>query len=107
YGQPNLPNDVSFLLIEGQRLAEVVGGWFGAFFWAVGAFSLFGAAMGIIDYTSRLAADVLKSTYLQQSSLSESRIYFRLVWGLVAIGCAILTFGVAQPLVLLVISASV
>jgi hypothetical protein len=107
FGQPDLPNNVLFLQIEGQRLAERVGSWFGAFFWAVGAFSLFGAAMGIIDYTSRLAADVLKTTYLQHSSLSESRIYFGLVWGLVAIGCVILTLDVAQPLVLLVISASV
>ena len=32
---------------------------------------------------------------------------FGLVWGLVAIGCAILMIGLAQPLVLLVISASV
>lgn len=37
-----------------------------------GAFSLFGSAMGIIDYTSRLAADVIKSTYLSRSSVSES-----------------------------------
>jgi hypothetical protein len=107
YGQPGLPNNVSFLLIEGQRLSELVGRWFGVLFWAIGAFSLFGAAMGIIDYTSRLAADVLKSTYLAGAAVSESRIYFFLVWGLVVIGCGILTFGVAQPLVLLVISASV
>ena len=42
--------------------------------------------MGIIDYTSRLAADVLKTTYLRELGLSESRIYFRLVWGMVALG---------------------
>jgi hypothetical protein len=107
FGQPGLPNNVSFLQIEGQRLAERIGGWFGVFFWAVGAFSLFGAAMGIVDYTSRLAADVLKSTYFPAAAVSESRIYFGLVWGLVAIGCTILTFGLAQPIVLLVISASV
>jgi hypothetical protein len=107
YGQPGLPNNVSFLQIEGQRLSALAGNWFGALFWAIGAFSLFGAAMGIIDYTSRLAADVIKSTYLSQSPMTESRIYFGLVWGLVATGCLILTFGVAQPLVLLVISASV
>ena len=63
--------------------------------------------MGIIDYTSRLAADVLRSTYLSGTAVSESRIYFFLVWGLVAIGCSILTIGMTQPLVLLVISASV
>jgi hypothetical protein len=107
FGQPGLPNNVSFLLIEGQRLSVRVGAWFGAMFWAIGAFSLFGAAMGIIDYTSRLAADVLKSTYLSGAAISESRIYFFLVWGLVTIGCSILTVGMTQPLVLLVISASV
>ncbi len=106
-GQPDLPNNVSFLLIEGNRLSALVGRWFGALFWAIGAFSLFGAAVGIIDYTSRLAADVIKSTYLPHSPLSESRIYFALVWGLVAIGCVVLLAGATQPLVLLVVSASV
>jgi hypothetical protein len=104
FGQPGLPNDVSFLRIEGEQLARTVGPWFGALFLAVGAFSLFGTAMGIIDYTSRLAADVLKSTYMPGTS--ESRTYFWLVWGMVALGCTILVAGVSQPLTLLVISAS-
>ena len=107
YGMPDLPNSAMFLRIEGQRLQSVAGAWFGVFFWAVGAFSLFASSMGITDYTSRLAADVLKSTYWRSSTISESRLYFRLVWGLVAIGCAILLAGLDQPLVLLVISASV
>jgi hypothetical protein len=100
-------NSVVFLRSEADQLAASVGAWFGGFFLAVGAFSLFGAAMGIIDYTSRLAADVLKSTYLQRSATTESRIYFALVWGLVAVGCAIVIAGAAQPLPLLIISATV
>jgi hypothetical protein len=107
YGQPGLPNSVAILQIEGQRLQEIVGVWFGKLFWAIGAFSLFGSAMGIIDYTSRLAADVIKSTYLPSSPITESRLYFGLVWGLVALGCLILLSGLSQPLVLLVISATV
>jgi len=107
FGRPGLPNSVAFLQIEGNALKSSVGSWFGTLFWAIGAFSLFGSAMGIIDYTSRLAADVLKSTYLPNSKVSESRLYFGLVWGLVAIGCAVLLSGRAQPLPLLVISASV
>jgi hypothetical protein len=107
YGQPGLMNSVVFLRSEADQLAASVGAWFGGFFLAVGAFSLFGAAMGIIDYTSRLAADVLKSTYLQRSATTESRIYFALVWGLVAVGCAIVIAGAAQPLPLLIISATV
>ena len=105
YGRPDLPNNVSFLLREGQQLQTLVAPWFGVLFWAVGAFSLFATAMGIIDYTSRLAADIIKTTYLAESPLSESRIYFRLVWGMVALGASIIAGGFDQPLVLLVISA--
>lgn len=106
YGEPNLPNNVSFLQIEAQRLQQDVGRWFGILFLAIGAFSLFGSAMGIIDYTSRLAADILKTTYLPKSLWSESRLYFWLVWGMVGLGCAILQSGISQPITLLVISAS-
>ena len=107
YGVPDLPNSAAFLRIEGQRLQSIVAPWFGVFFWSVGSFSLFASAMGITDYTSRLAADVLKTTYFRSSAISESRLYFRLVWGLVGIGCTVLLVGMNQPLVLLVISASV
>jgi hypothetical protein len=107
FGQPNLPNSVAFLQIEGRTLQSMVGPWFGVLFWAVGAFSLFASSLGIIDYTSRLAADVLKSTYMRESPVSESKLYFALVWALVVIGCGILLSGRAQPLVLLVISACV
>jgi hypothetical protein len=105
YGVPGLENSVSFLEVEGEKLKEVVGGWFGSLFWIIGALSLFAAAMGIVDYTSRLAADVLKTSYLRR--VSESKLYFGLVWGLVAIGCGILVAGFDQPLPLLVISACV
>lgn len=105
YGVPGLANSVSFLQVEGERLKELVGPWFGTLFWVVGALSLFAAAMGIVDYTSRLAADVLKTAYLRR--YSESRIYFALVWGLVVIGCVVLLAGFDQPLILLVISACV
>jgi hypothetical protein len=107
FGRPSLPNSVAFLQFEGQELTARVGGWFGTLFWAIGAFSLFGSAMGIIDYTSRLAADILKSTYLAKAAISESRLYFGLVWGLVAIGAGIMIAGATQPFVLLIISASV
>jgi hypothetical protein len=107
FGREGLPNNIAFLQIEGERLKAMVAPWFGILFWAIGAFSLFATSMGVVDYTSRLAADVLKSTYFPVSKVSENRIYFGLVWGLVVIGCVILLSGLAQPLALLIISASV
>jgi gluconolactonase len=105
FGQPGLPNNVNFLRIEGQQLQAAVGPWFGILFWAVGALSLFTAAMGIVDYTSRLMADILKTTYLRTSDVSESRLYVGIVWVMLLAGCGIILAGMDQPLVLLVISA--
>ncbi len=106
-GRADLPSGIGFLQAEGRALQARVGPWFGLLFWAIGALSLFTAAMGIVDYTSRLAADVLVSTYARDGRLTESQAYFRLVWALVALGVCILLAGVDQPLALLVISASV
>jgi hypothetical protein len=100
-----VPDDIGFLQVEGKVLSETVGDWFGSFFWFIGALALFLAALGIVDYTSRLAADVLKTAYLKDRN--ESRIYFWLVWGLVAIGIGVLAAGFDQPLVLIIISACV
>ncbi|MBP2327847.1 hypothetical protein JOF56_008232 [Kibdelosporangium banguiense] len=106
YGKPGLSNSIGFLKVEGQALDTAVGGgWFGAFFWFIGAFALFAAALGITDYTSRLAADVIKTSYAQKAK--ESTLYVVLVWILVLLGCVILLAGFDQPLVLLVLSACV
>ncbi|CAM3543772.1 Nramp family divalent metal transporter [Kibdelosporangium persicum] len=105
FGQPGLSNSIAFLKAEGEALNTAVGGWFGVFFWIVGALALFAAALGIVDYTSRLAADVIKTAYARNAK--ESTLYFVLVWVLVLLGCVVLLAGFTQPLVLLVISACV
>ncbi len=103
FGQEGLESNISFIEAEGNALNSEVGSWFGTLFWVIGAISLYAAALGIVDYTSRLGADVLKVAYLRNTT--ESHIYFALVWGLVAIGTTVLLIGFDQPLVLLVISA--
>ncbi|WP_432946387.1 Nramp family divalent metal transporter [Kribbella sp. CA-253562] len=105
FGDDSVKNNISFLKIEGVNLQTAVGGWFGYLFWAIGAFALFAAATGIVDYTSRLASDMIKARYLRTSTITESKLYFGLVWGLVAFGIIVLLAGLDQPLVLLVISA--
>ncbi len=102
-GQPEAQPGTSYIF--GQVLGERVGSWFTYFFWFFGAFSLFSAALGIVDYTSRMAADVIKTSY--ERDANESTVYARLVWGLVAIGIVVLAVGFDQPIVLLVISAVV
>jgi hypothetical protein len=105
FGRPGLENSIEFIKTEGEVLGERVGSWFQYFFWIIGSFSLFAAALGIVDYTSRLAADVLKTSYAKKAN--ESKIYAGLVWGLIAIGVLVLLLGFDQPIVLLVIAAVV
>jgi hypothetical protein len=105
YGREDLPKDIGFLQIEGQVLKDTVGAWFGTLFWLIGAIALFAAALGIVDYTARLVADVLKTAYVKQAK--ESTLYFGVVWVLVLVGCVIVLSGLTQPLILLVISACV
>jgi hypothetical protein len=88
-------------------LKDTVGPWFGAMFWLIGAVGLFGAALGILDHVSRLVADVLKVGCLKESRRwSESRLYFACACGMIAVGVAILLAVLDQPLVLVVIAAS-
>ena len=105
FGREGLANNISFIKTEGEVLAERVGSWFKYFFWIIGSFSLFAAALGIVDYTSRLAADVLKTSYAKNAN--ESKMYASLVWGLCAVGILVLLLGFDQPIVLLVIAAVV
>jgi hypothetical protein len=105
FGQEGLKNSIDFIKAEGVVLADRVGPWFQYFFWFIGAFSLFAAALGIVDYTSRLAADVIKTSYRRDAN--ESKVYAGLVWGLVVIGIVVLLAGFSQPIVLLIVSAVV
>jgi hypothetical protein len=107
FGHPDLPDEsgFDFIQLQSQVLDDVVGSWFGTLFLAVGAISLFAAALGIIDYVARLVADVVRTGYLPRSERwSESRLYFLVVWSLITFGTLILLSGFDQPLVLVTIS---
>jgi len=103
FQNPDLPDSsgFDFISLEASVLDGAVGSWFGTMFLAVGAISLFAAALGIVDYVSRLVADVL---HTRDSKWSESRMYFAIVWTMITFGSLILLLGFDQPLVLLTIS---
>ena len=107
HGQPITGEaNLGFILAEGRALKAVVAPWFGTFFWVFGSLSLVLVSLGVIDYISRIVADVVKTVYLPQSQRwTESRVYFTVVWSTVAAGSIILLSGVNQPLLLLVIAA--
>jgi hypothetical protein len=107
FGNPDLPDEsgFDFISLEADALDSRVGDWFGTLFLIIGAVSLFAAALGIVDYVSRLVADVVRVGYASDSARwTESRIYFVVVWTMIVFGTAILALGFDQPLVLVTIS---
>ena len=98
--------DFDFIEAQGNVLKDVVAPWFGTFFWIFGSLSLALVALGVVDYVSRLVADVTKTLYARDNERwSESKIYFLIVWSMVTFGTIILLSGFDAPLVLLVLSA--
>jgi hypothetical protein len=98
--------DFAFIKAEGEVMKDVVGPWFGTFFWIFGSISLVLVALGVVDYVSRLSADVLKTLHLRDNERwSESKIYACIVWTMCLVGIGILATGFDAPLVLLVLSA--
>ena len=107
FGNPDLPDSsgFDFISLEADALDARVGEWFGTLFLAIGAVSLFAAALGIVDYVSRLVADVVRVGYTSDSARwTESRVYLAVVWTMIIFGTAILLAGFDQPLVLVTIS---
>jgi hypothetical protein len=98
--------NLAFVRAEGEALKSVVAPWFGTFYWVFGALSLILVSLGVIDYISRIVADVIKTVYLPKSQRwSESRMYFLVAWSAIAAGSVILLSGMNQPLLLLTIAA--
>jgi hypothetical protein len=109
FGNPALPDEsgFDFISLEADVLDARVGEWFGTLFLAIGTVSLFAAALGIVDYVSRLVADVVRVGYTEGSSRwTESRLYFAVIWGLIFVGSGILASGFDQPLTLVVIASA-
>ena len=93
YGNPDLPDEsgFDFISLEATVLDARVGEWFGTLFLVIGAVSLFAAALGIVDYVSRLVADVVRVGYTAESKRwTESKLYFAVVW-------LMIVFGVLDP----------
>ncbi|HLQ85929.1 MAG TPA: Nramp family divalent metal transporter [Salinisphaeraceae bacterium] len=99
--------DFDFVLLLGQSLSEQAGGWTGPAYWFIGVVVLLSTNLVVLDMNGRIVADIAKNNWLRDSKLwSESRLYFLVVWAMVAFGSIILLSGVSQPLLLLVIASA-
>ncbi len=97
----------AFIRDEAQAIEARFGTAGRQMFLGAGILVLFSTELALLDAVSRVIADIVKVSFLRgHERWSRSRIYFASVWGLIAFGVAVLAVGFDQPLVLLVLSAS-
>lgn len=91
--------------------AQVLGEQFGHFarlaFLLVGVAVLLTTELGVLDTVARINTDIVKVNYLESNEFwTQSRLYYLFLWGEIAFGCAILSFGFKEPLLLIRTSAA-
>lgn len=101
-------SEQSFVFIRklGDTL-QGLNGWAGTAFWLTGVVVLLSTNLTVLDMVGRIVADIAKTTWLRDSTAwTESRLYFLVVWLMIAFGSIILLAGVSQPLLLLIIASA-
>jgi hypothetical protein len=96
-----------FIKVQGEALGDRQGSWLATTFWLIGTVVLFSTNLAVLDMVGRITADVLKTGLLKDNTTwSESKLYFAVVWTEIVFGSVILLSGVTQPVLLLVIASS-
>jgi hypothetical protein len=105
-GDPVSPG-FAFIADEATGLESRFGPASRRAFLAAGVVVLFSTELALLDAVARVTADTLAlSLFRRRPEMSVSRLYFLVVWTLVAFGIGVLGLGFDQPLVLLVLSAA-
>jgi hypothetical protein len=111
-GTPGLERGIGFIAVEGAAIGRQYGTGFQHFFHWMGIAILLTTELGILDAGSRISTGIVKVNWLRKSEKwTDQRLYFVFLWGQIGLGCAIMLVGLVvegfnQPLVLLVLSAS-
>lgn len=102
-----VPPDFEFLTAEAGALETRFGAWARVTFVVIGVAVLFSTELAVLDAVARVASDLLHAglrLYFGRE-VSLARLYFAVVWSMIAFGVAVLLAGFSQPLALIVLSA--
>ncbi len=111
-GEPGLEQGMGFIAVQGDYIGARYGGFFRHFFHWMGIAILLTTELGILDAGARISSDIIKVNWLRNNKKwTKERLYFILLWSQIGLGCLIMILGLViegfnQPLVLLVLSAS-
>lgn len=106
--EPGAPvaEGLGFIRAESETLGARFGPFASHLFLLTGIAVLFSTELALLDAVTRVLADVLRGWWRRASSWSLSRLYMVILWSLIVFGIAVVTLGLNQPLLLLILSAS-
>ena len=108
----SLGDGMNFVWGEALLLQSRFGAMVKYLFLVMGIAILLTTEFGILDATTRIATDIVKVNFVRENAgWPASRIYFLILWSMIAIGTVILALGAylpkfQQPLFLLTTSAA-
>lgn len=102
---------VGFLKEEGLKLNEKVGFISPELFYLLVGAVFFTTAFGVLDHVARISADIINTQLINKKiiniELSESKLYFIVLWGMIGFGIVVLTvLKIDQPPKLLATAGS-
>lgn len=98
--------DIKFVIAEGAAIGQAIAPWAGTFFLLVAGLTLFGTQLTVYDATSRiLSENVLLAAGKRIKDRQLPKVYYTVLWVMIASGVAIFLTGFTQPLQLLILAA--
>lgn len=105
YGAAGNASDINFVLLEAQRMGEILIPAAGVFFLLVASLTLFGTQLTVFDATSRILTENLLLLKKDPKSHNIPKIYYSVLWLQIFAGIAIFLVGFTQPLQLIITAA--
>ncbi len=99
-------SDISFVIQEGVEIGKAITPWVGSFFLIVAGLTLFGTQLTVYDATSRiLSENVVLASGQRIKDKNLPKVYYGVLWLMIASGIIIFLAGFTQPLQLLLLAA--
>jgi hypothetical protein len=98
--------ELGFVREEAAELERRFGPLWRRVFLGIGVAVLFTTELAMLDVVGRVASDILKVAFFFDRGPSLSRLYFGVVWGMIAFGVVVLLVGFDKPLSLLILAAA-
>ncbi len=97
----------NFIRAQADALDARFGRWAFHAFVGVGVAVLFSTELALLDAVTRVLADLLRMQWFRgHAKWTLSKLYFTVLWSLIAFGIVVLVAGFNKPLLLLILSAS-